>query len=216
MPWGGTMIWKDVFEETMRNLEVSAKSFCWENKEHYAQWLGQTYHFVVHSTRILALASARTPMKQFDLHQRFIDHAKEERGHEKLLISDLKCLGSSIEQIPEFSSTSALYKTQYYYIDHVSVSALMGWVAMLEGFAANFGPQILERVVKAHGASASHFLKVHSVEDQEHIQKAMVQIHQLPPELQADAIINFRYCAHYYQTMLSECSNVTLKQQKAA
>lgn len=210
------MKWNDLFEEKMKEIKSQAEAFPWEDEVAYSQWLGQTYHFVVHSTRILALASARTPMSQYQFHNRFIDHAKEERGHEKMLLNDLEALGRDISQIPEFANTSALYKTQYYYIEHCSTDTFMGWVIMLEAFAANFGPSILKRVANAHGKEASVFLKVHSEEDQDHIQKAFKQVSQLPDSHVEQTIQNFQHTADYYLGILKDCAAVAKKAKVAA
>ncbi|MFM6927783.1 MAG: iron-containing redox enzyme family protein [Bdellovibrio sp.] len=210
------MEWNHLFEETMKEIKVQAEAFPWEDEVAYSQWLGQTYHFVIHSTRLLALASARTPMSQYQFHNRFIDHAKEERGHEKMLINDLKALGRDLSQIPEFACTSALYKTQYYYIEHCSTDTFMGWVIMLEAFASNFGPGILKRVTKAHGKDASVFWKVHAEEDQDHIQKAFKQVSQLPDSHQAETILNFQHTANHYLNILKECAAVAKKVKLAA
>ncbi len=176
----------------------------------YAQWLGQTFHFVNNSTRLLALASAYTPYSQAELHSRFIDHAKEERGHEKLLIMDLKALGKTVEDIPELFPTAGLYKSQYYWIEHKSTSAFMGWILVLESVAAYFGPKVLERVTKTHGKSASHFWKVHAIEDQDHIGKAMREVEGLNEADMASFQLNFTHCTEFYISMLSECQQVAV------
>ena len=206
------MNWNRVFEETMAEVKKTAEAFPWEDKEAYSQWLAQTYHFVIHTTRILTLASARTPMEQYSLHNRFIDHAKEERGHEKMLVNDLKHLGRDVEKYSESAWASALYKTQYYCLEHQSTRAFMGWVVFLEAFAADFGPAILERVTKAHGKEASVFWKVHAEEDQDHVQKAFKQIDDIP-ELERQATIdNFVHSASFYVNMLKDCQSLRFDQ----
>ncbi|MEN0059394.1 MAG: iron-containing redox enzyme family protein [Bdellovibrio sp.] len=209
------MKWNHQYEETMQTLKKFAEQFPWENREAYCQWLGQTYHFVIHTTRILALASARTPMNQYQFHNRFIDHAKEERGHEKMLVNDLKNLGRTIAEYPEFASTGALYKAQYYCIEHRSPDVFMGWVTMLEAFASNFGPEILTRVTKAHGKDATVFWKVHAEEDQDHIQKAFKQVADLPETNQEETIQNFIHSANYYINMLQDCAAAANKRLAA-
>jgi pyrroloquinoline quinone (PQQ) biosynthesis protein C len=208
--------WNELFQKTMREVGRTSEDFPWEDPEAYAQWLGQTYHFVLNSTRILALASARAPMDQYALHNRFIDHAKEERGHEVLLLRDLKALGRTIEEIPELAPTAALYKTQYFWIEHRSTDAFMGWVIMLEGYAANYGPGVLKRVVQAHGKEATVFWKVHAEEDQDHIEKALKQITQLPAQHRDETILNFQHCAYYYQMMLKESAGIANAKKRAA
>lgn len=199
------MEWKDVFEKTMSELEVAAKEFPWEDPKAYSEWLAQTYFFVVNSTRILALAGARTPLSQNELHQRFIEHANEEKGHEKLLLKDLTELKRTINTFQEKAPTAALYKTQYFWIEHRTTDAFMGWVVVLEAFAAKFGPYIYSRTKKAHGEKASLFLKVHAHEDQDHIEKAYKEINNLPKEFQNETVLNFLHCAEFYKSMLRQC-----------
>src|SRR5262245_63499903 len=47
-------------------------------REHYARLLVEIYHYVKHSTRLLALAASRLGPHQRRLFQRFLDNAKEE------------------------------------------------------------------------------------------------------------------------------------------
>jgi hypothetical protein len=210
------MEWKNIFDKTMQELTSVARDFPWENKEAYADWLSQTYYFVINSTRILALASARTPMDQYSLHNRFIDHAREERGHEILLVRDMAALKKEFHEFPEKASTAALYKTQYYWIEHKSTDAFMGWVVLLEAFAATSGPNILQRVNKAHGEKACFFWKVHAAEDQDHIEKAFKQIALIPNSQQQDTVMNFKHCANYYRSMLIECGSESSVSRKAS
>jgi hypothetical protein len=133
-----------------------------------------------------------------------------------MLLNDLSALGRSIVEIPELAPTAALYGAQYHVIEHVSTSAFMGWVAMLEGFASRCGPNILARVIESHGEDAAVFLKVHSVEDQVHIEKAMRHIDSLPLEHQGAAVWNFKHSAYFYKSMLVECSSKAAKNLRQA
>src|ERR1700733_16022871 len=109
---------KQVYKDEMKSLKSCAETFPWEDPRAYAFWLGQTYYFARITTRLLIMAGAHFDYSLQQLHLRFIDHAKEERGHEKILIQDLKALDSNIERIPELTSTAGLYQSQFYWIQH--------------------------------------------------------------------------------------------------
>ena len=59
------------------------------NKTKYNAWLSQAFHIVKHSTPLLALCCSRAGQNR-DFHNRCIDHLAEEKGHDKLILNDLK------------------------------------------------------------------------------------------------------------------------------
>src|SRR4051794_14890478 len=68
-------------------------------KAHYARYLVEVYHYVKHSTRLLAAAAARLGPERQPLFARFIEHAQEEAGHEEWALSDLSALGIEREKV---------------------------------------------------------------------------------------------------------------------
>ena len=93
---------KQLTEKLMQEQAKAIDAFPWDSKEAYADWLAQTYYFVCHSTRLLALAASRFQVDEDAYHLRFLEHLKEEKSHEKLCLTDLKTLGVSIEDISKF------------------------------------------------------------------------------------------------------------------
>src|SRR5262245_13457821 len=77
-------------------------SFPWAHREAYAAWLAQTYYYVSHSTRLLALAASRYTVADDAFHLRCLEHLREEKSHEKLATADLKALGKTAREYPEF------------------------------------------------------------------------------------------------------------------
>lgn len=203
---------KNVNEE-LKALVSSAKkqieAFPWEDKNAYAAWVSQTYCFVRHSTRLLALAGARTPFVSQELHNRFLAHWVEEKGHEKLLLNDLKTLNSRPEEYPEMPGACALYQTQYFYIEHRSPMAFFGYILGLESLAAYFGEYLNQRIEKAWGPKAAHFIRVHAEEDIGHTEEALKHIMSMSPEDQDIVIQNLKQTYCYYEQMLSECREVS-------
>jgi hypothetical protein len=165
--------------EEMAQTKPIILEFPWEDPQAYALWLAQTYHMVNHSTRLVALAGALTPLDKNDLHARFVDHSKEERGHQLLCISDLKAMGRTLEEFPCLFPSAAMYQVQYYWIQLRGPISFFGYTLSLECLAENFGAELYRRVSTTHGANAAKFLKVHSEADIEHTEKAFQQIQKL-------------------------------------
>ena len=174
----------------------------WETERAYACWLAQTLGFASHSTRLLALAASRFDMSQQGLHQRFVEHAGEERGHEKLLVSDLRRMGYSPEDLPVLPATHAFHQVQYYWIEHRHPASFFGYVLLLEGLAARWGRDLQERAVAAYGADATRFLKVHVAEDPGHVDRAVEQLGFLDFSVLALVGQNFALSAALYQSIL--------------
>lgn len=178
----------------------------WENKRFYASFLAQTYYFVRHSTRLLALASAYS----FDdsLHRRYAAHIAEEKGHDRLALNDLNRLGVNLE--PELPQTRNLYETQYYKIERENASSLMGYILALEGVASMICPKIMTRITQAHGAECAKFLKLHIEEDPDHVEKAFAEIEALKEQELAQVVHNLIQSCSNYASMLTAIQNKTL------
>lgn len=176
----------------------------WEDPVAYGMWLAQTYYMVAHSTRLVALAGACVPIGNEKLHARFVDHAKEERGHQLVCISDLKALGFALEDFPATVQAQAMYQIQYYWIQHRGSAAFFGYTLALECLAEQCGPELAARLLKAHGPKASVFLKLHSEDDQEHTEAAFKHIERLSTEDAQAAKENLILSSEIYRSMLVE------------
>ncbi len=188
--------------EQMAKTEPVILGYPWENKEAYAMWLAQTYYMVNHSTRLVALAGAHAPLNRNFLHERYVDHAKEERGHQLIAISDLKVLGYTVDQLPCLTPAATMYQIQYYWIQHRGAASFFGYTLALEALAEKFGPQIYERIVAAHGKQACKFLKLHAEADVGHLEEAFKNIDQLNPAEAEMAMENMLISSDTYREML--------------
>ena len=195
---------KQSFDREMILLQKIYKRFPWQNKEAYARWLAQTYHFVCHSTRLLSLSAARFSLLQNKFHLRCLDHMKEERSHEILALQDLKNLGYPISQFPESSMTSAFYQSQYYLIDYAHPLALYGYILCLEGISSTAGKNVYEQVCQAFGEKTATFWKVHSQEDDGHLAEAFEKLNMVTPA-EADIILqSLKQSSDLYRMILAE------------
>jgi thiaminase len=200
---------KKEFEKGQEGLIKITKEFPWEDPMAYAYWLGQTYFYAHKSNRILALAAAHFPPEENKFHHRFIDHAREEKGHEKLLLTDLKILQWKIEDIPDLPEMTAFYQGLFFWIEHIHPVGLFGWVLCLEGLAVKEGPQLYDRVRRAHGEKASTFLKVHSHEDVGHLSTAFALLEGLSEEQKKMICQNFHQCCALYGWVFKKIMMVT-------
>ena len=179
----------------------------WENKRFYASFLAQTYYFVRHSTRLLALASAYAT--DDSLHRRFAAHIAEEKGHDRLALNDLTRLNVPLEE--ELAQTRNLYETQYYKIERENSSALMGYILALEGVASLICPKIMGRITQAHGADCAKFLKLHVEEDPDHVDKAFAEIEALGSDQLKMVTKNLIQSCNNYSSMLAAVNVQTQK-----
>ncbi len=209
------LIKKIAEEQNEKTVEVMLK-FPWHNPLAYATWLAQTYFMVNHSTRLVAFAGALVGLDKESLHARFVDHAKEERGHPQLCLRDLKTLNYTIEDFTEMASSASMYQIQYYWIQHVNPTSFFGYVLSLEKLGASIGSKLYEMTSSAHTTRACSFLKVHSDADVEHVEKAMEQIKILNDHDQKHVLRNLELSCELYRSMLLQIENAVGSKKSAA
>lgn len=192
---------KTTFAHELARLSKRIYELPWENKGFYTSFLTQTYYFVRHSTRLLALASARTGWDEETLHRWFALHIGEERGHDRLALADVEQL-SKAELEKEMPETRNLYETQYYKVDHDGASTFIGYILALEGVASQIIPGILPTVSEAHGDKAARFLKLHAEEDPDHVDQGFHKVGLLSAEQIRKIQFNFVQSAKNYEDLL--------------
>lgn len=195
---------KELVRQEMEKTSRVILSYPWHNAQAYGMWLAQTYCMVNHSTRLVALAGAYSPIGQESLHHRFVDHSREERGHEKICVSDIKELGYELRDFPKLPPSEAMYQIQYYWIQHRGPTSFFGYTLALECLAEYFGPQIFKMCCDAHGPKAAKFLKLHSEADVEHVESAFEQIDKLPVQELELVRENLLLSSETYRWMLIE------------
>lgn len=176
-------------KEIMIALEPLAKDFeklaLHTNKKRYEQWLAQTYYFVAHSIPLLerAIASAKDPK----FIERSKEHIREETGHDKIALNDLKVLESPIKDLPEWQWTRDFYNRQYQQVERRG-ELLLGYILALEGMAT-LSAHILPPILQAYGVKASKFVKIHIEEDLDHLPHAIE--HTLALDCKNEILQNF-------------------------
>lgn len=173
------------------NLDTAAARMMnlnWANREVYKEFVAQVYYFVSHSTRMLGLAMSTTENEKY--YDRLVDHIKEEDKHEKLALMDLKNLGGKIEEHPEAGITRAMWEAQFYKIQK-NPESLLGYILALELIAVRVYPTVRPKLEKIYGTKPINFIRVHSDEDPDHVEKALAQLNTLTGKSRSLAIENF-------------------------
>ena len=127
------------FKIGISQMTEAISSYPWQDPEAYALYLSQTYYYVLHSTRLLALSAAHMKVSDNTFHRRFLEHASEEKGHDLMALKDLEVLGFRLEDFPELPHTRMFWETQYYKIEHNDPLSLLGYVIALEALASEHG-----------------------------------------------------------------------------
>jgi hypothetical protein len=197
-----------VYEKMLKAIDELAESahrFNWEDEKYYANWLAQTFFYVQWTTRQLALASAMTrPIKEDNLHWRFIEEAAEEKRHEALALQDLKHLGYSPEQFKELPHTSFFYQTLSYLILYEHPICILGYALTLEGFAAKRLKEVYPKVLDKYGKGTTTFLKLHCEVDVDHFENALPHLKACPPELLPLVAKGIDQCCAIYKGILAD------------
>lgn len=195
---------KIAVEEEMRKTGPLFLGLDWEDKATYGLWLKQTYEMVNYSTRLVALAGAWAELGFDFLHNRYVDHSKEERGHPILCVRDLAEIGFKLGDFPTLYEADAMYQCQYFWILHRDPASFFGYTLSLETLAIKFCDEVYERLCKAHGKKAATFLKLHSGADVDHMESAYKAIGQLNEKQIDSALANLKLSCDIYRGMLQK------------
>jgi pyrroloquinoline quinone (PQQ) biosynthesis protein C len=201
------------YEEIMKDFSAFTE-FPWEDQWSYCSWLAQTYSFVQYSTRIVTHAGALFPLSRDTFHKRFTQHSDEEKGHERLLVKDLKDFGFTLADFEVFPESKAFFQIQHYWIERVNPIALMGYILTLEGLACNYGKIATDKVLKTYNKKGSSFLRVHSAEDGDHMTKALKMLSDVTAEEEKVVLENLELSAHFYKKILQSIVAASAKNKK--
>ncbi|MBN9755819.1 long-chain acyl-CoA synthetase [Pseudonocardia sp. Ae406_Ps2] len=138
----------------------------------YAAYLRETYHLVQQTPYFLSAAASRAA--EGWLQDWFLNLAIEERHHDRLCVQDLRRLGydtdTYLSGLPGLG-TWTMVGQNHWLVSMKDPAALIGFAAATEGLGASLGPKVTEAMAGYPFArTALNFLKVHSEEDQEHIE----------------------------------------------
>jgi pyrroloquinoline quinone (PQQ) biosynthesis protein C len=139
----------------------------------YLSFLEQAYHHVKHTFPLLALAASRTTDERYQ--DALFEYMKEERGHEKWILDDIRALGGNSERVSAGQPGEAcavMVGYAYYAIEHVSPYAMLGSVHVLEGMSVLLADKLADAVKASIGQTKDtgfSYLRSHGSLDQDHV-----------------------------------------------
>jgi hypothetical protein len=191
-------------EAEINSMTTLMEKINWHKPEVYAAWLSQAYFIANRSTPLLGLCMFHSD-KSPDFQKRCFQHMKEEMGHEKLILNDLKNMNKSLQ--PELASTMGIYQTQYFRITCESPLSFLGYIFLLELLAPVFGPSIINKAAESAPNSLS-FLKVHATADEHHIDEAREMLEKTPIEFHQQIFSNFMMSKNAYCNFMTDLANL--------
>lgn len=195
-----------IFDEKVDLIGDALMKYPWERESAYANWLAQTYHFVRHTTTMIAMSAARFGVHDRPSHYQMIHHLSEERGHDLLLVKDLENLGWKIDQFPPLAETRLFYQNQYYMINHETPASHAGYSLMLEGLAAVVAPNIYPKLSRLYGKDTCEFLHTHLTVDQAHYGDGTKELAQLSAGQVESVLRNLEESALLYTLILERAA----------
>jgi pyrroloquinoline quinone (PQQ) biosynthesis protein C len=147
----------------------------------YAQYLRETYHLVRQTPFFLSAAASYSTDTW--LQDWFLDLAIDERHHDQLCVRDLERMGMNSAAIiagPPGYGAATMIGQNHYLASKVDPAAIVGFAAATEGLGASLGPTVTASMGQYPFAAKSlSFLKVHSVEDQDHVELVQAAFNRL-------------------------------------
>ncbi|MFJ2024176.1 iron-containing redox enzyme family protein [Streptomyces sp. NPDC087897] len=111
------------------------------------------------------------------------EHIREEAGHDAWLLEDLRAAGGAPDDalgpLPA-PLVASLVGSQYYWIEHHHPVALLGYIAVLEGYAP--APGLTGRIARLTGLppAALRTVREHAALDTEHLDELYALLDRLP------------------------------------
>ena len=136
------------------------------------------YQLIVASEKLLEVA-AKEAVPNY-LRNYYRNHVEEERGHAQWLCDDLASADVVADSELHFRAAMELAGMQYYLIHHVNPAALLGYMAVLEGFP--FDLEQLKVLETIHGERLLRCLRYHAENDRNHKVELFKVIDQLDDE----------------------------------
>jgi len=139
----------------------------------YRDFLTQAYHHVKHTFPLLALAASRTSDERYQ--DALFEYMREERGHEKWILDDIRAMGGDAQATREGEAGTAcrvMVGYSYYAIEHVSPYALLGSVHVLEGMSVLLADRLadaLQDSLAIKGDAGFSYLRSHGSLDKSHV-----------------------------------------------
>ena len=144
------------------------------SRELYLDFLSQAYHHVKHTFPLLSLAASITRDERYQ--DALFEYMKEERGHDKWILDDIRALGGDADAVARARPGTAcqvMVGYAYYCIQWISPYAILGMVHVLEGLSVMLAHQVagaVQRSLAVDSKTGFSYLSSHGTLDIEHVE----------------------------------------------
>src|SRR3569832_2493736 len=187
-------------DQSRRELESQQKVQDMLNGEmssiDYQKFLMDLYHIVWHFCPIMAAAASRCTDDFFPVRQHLYHNIDEEKGHESMVVADLKTFG-----IDEHTLTcslpsvfvQAMVAYNYYAAERIHPCAVLGMLYVLEIISSVYGGQVAQSIadgLKMPLPKGFTFLESHASKDMDHMANLRALLDTIKDTAVQDLIIS--------------------------
>jgi len=165
-------------------------------QQDYVKFLVVLYPIVSNFCPLMALAAGHTADKNQQIVNYLYDHIYEEKGHEQLVLNDLKSFEVDITpfaELPAIPPVQAMLAFNYYSASHVHPVCVFGMMYVLEIMASVYGGRAARSLavnLNRMSMEGFSFLDSHAELDQDHIVKLRDLFQSFKDETSQAALLN--------------------------
>ena len=141
----------------------------------YRRFLMDLYHIVWHFCPIMAAAASRCSDTFLSIRQHLYHNIDEEKGHESMVIADLKTFGVDekiVSNTPPSAPVQAMIAYNYFAVERVHPCAVLGMLYVLEIISSVYGGQVASSIADGLNMPLPEgftFLESHASMDLDHM-----------------------------------------------
>ena len=165
-------------------------------QQDYVKFLVVLYPIVSNFCPLMALAAGHTADKNQQIVNYLYDHIIEEKGHEQLVLNDLKSFEvdvAPIAELPAVPPVQAMLAFNYYSTSHVHPVCIFGMMYVLEIMASVYGGRAARSLaanLNRNSMEGFSFLDSHADLDQDHVIKLLNLFQSFTDEISQAALLN--------------------------
>jgi pyrroloquinoline quinone (PQQ) biosynthesis protein C len=166
------------------------------SQDAYKSFLMDLYHIVWHFCPIMAAAASRCPDKYVKVRYHLYHNIDEEKGHEKLVLADLKTFGieeNAVISAPPSYPVQAMISYNYHACERIHPCAVLGMLYVLEIISSVYGGQVAASIAQGLNMPLPQgftFLESHASMDLDHMANLRELLQTIDDEETQKIIIN--------------------------
>ena len=165
-------------------------------QQDYVKFLVVLYPIVSNFCPVMALAAGHAADKNQQIVNYLYDHIYEEKGHEQLVLNDLKSFEvdvTPIAELPAVPPVQAMLAFNYYSASYVHPVCVFGMMYVLEIMASVYGGRAARSLaanLNRNSMEGFSFLDSHADLDQDHVIKLRNLFQSFTDESSQSALLN--------------------------